>query len=161
MSDAHIRVRANKHTGELEVEGPAEMVKEWWEKLWPSLNEAGRSSTAISGQPRSQAPSNGNFPDVFGEFYHEFRSDITDVDRVLIAAVFIQSKDSDKVFTTKNANQALLDQNVKVANASEAVRRLVNMKRAFVVSDGKFRVSSTGFDHLNSLKPSSQVNQSA
>jgi hypothetical protein len=152
MSDTHIRVRANRSTGDLEVEGPAEMVKEWWEKLWPVLSESAPLTVAGTKQPRMHGASGANLPEVFGEFYHEFRSDVTDVDRILIAAAFVQSKDPDRVFTTKSANQVLLDQNIKVANASEAVRRLLNTKRAFAVSDGKFRVSSTGFEHLNSLK---------
>jgi hypothetical protein len=91
-------------------------------------------------------------PDVFGEFYTEFRSDITDVDKVLVAAAFIQGRDQERVFTTKAANQALLDQNIKVANASENVRRLIQTKRAFVVSDGRYRVSAGGLEYLNSLK---------
>ena len=88
----------------------------------------------------------------FGEFYGGFRSDITDVDKVLIAAAFVQGKDSDRTFTTKSANQLLLDQNIKVTNASENVRRLTQTKRAFVVSDGRFRVSASGLDHLKSLR---------
>jgi len=152
MSDINVRVRANRSTGELEVEGPAEIVKEWWEKLWPVMSESAPTTTAATKQPRLLAASNTPLPDVFGEYYHEFRSDITDVDRVLIAGAFVQSRDPDRVFTTKNANQVLLDQNIKLVNASQGVRRLLSMKRAFGVSDGRFRVSSTGFEHLNSLK---------
>lgn len=76
------------------------------------------------------------------------------MDKVLVAAAFIQSRDQERMFTTKAANQALLDQNIKVANASENIRRLINTKRAFVVSNGKYRVSAGGFEHLNSLKVS-------
>jgi hypothetical protein len=93
-------------------------------------------------------------PDLFGEFYTEFRSDITDVDKVLVAAAFVQGRDQERVFTTKAANQALIDQNIKVANASENVRRLIQTKRVFVVSDGKYRVSAGGLEHLNLLKVS-------
>ncbi len=131
-------------------------VAEWWDKLWPELGESARSPAvpALSGQrqPLVSAGGIGQLPDVFGEFYSEFRSDVTDVDKVLIAGAFVQGKESDRTFSTKAANQLLLDQNIKVANASENVRRLTQTKRVFVVSDGKFRVSAAGFEHLKTLK---------
>jgi len=42
-----------------------------------------------------------------------------------------------------------------VTNASENVRRLVQTKRVFVVSDGRFRVSANGLEYLKSLKANS------
>lgn len=157
MSDARIRIRANKSTGELEIEGPTATVTDWWEKLWPEVGQQtnGAASGAQGGAvrlPLLGSATSGHLPDLFGEFYTEFRSDITDVDKVLVAAAFTQGRDQDRVFTTKAANQALLDQNIKVANASENVRRLIQTKRAFVVSDGRYRVSATGLEHLNLLK---------
>jgi hypothetical protein len=115
----------------------------------------GRSAVSLSlgsGQGSAFAPGNGSNPEVFGEFYSEFRSDVTDIDKVLIAGAFIQGKESDRTFTTKAANQLLLGQGIKVTNASENVRRLLQTKRAFVVSDGKFRVSASGFEYLKTLK---------
>lgn len=40
---------------------------------------------------------------------------------------------------------------IKVANPFESVCRLKETKRVFAVSDGKFRVSATDLDYLNSL----------
>jgi hypothetical protein len=156
MSDARIRVRANKSTGELDIEGPSQIVTEWWGKLWPEVSQPLGAGPGLQGggirMPLSPGASIGQMPDIFGEYYSEFRSDITDVDKVLIAAAFIQGRDQERVFTTKAANQALLDQNIKVANASENVRRLIQTRRVFVVSDGRYRVSAGGLEHLNSLK---------
>lgn len=154
MNDARIRIRANKSTGELEIEGPSQTVTEWWEKLWPEMHQHVIAAPSLGGarKPLLPATSNGQMPDMFGEFYTEFRSDITDVDKILVAATFVQGRDQERVFTTKAANQALLDQNIKVANASENVRRLIQTKRVFVVSNGKYRVSVGGLEHLNSLK---------
>jgi hypothetical protein len=157
MNDTRIRIRANRATGELEVEGPSHAVAEWWDKLWPELGAA-RSPSAVvaslSRHPQSlpATVADGHLPAVFGEFYSEFRPEITDMDKVLVAGAFVQSKDPDRTFSTKTANQQLLDQNIKVANASVNVRRLIQAKRVFVVSDGKFRVSANGFDYLDSLK---------
>jgi hypothetical protein len=155
MSEARLKVRANRTTGEVEIEGPAQVVAEWWDKLWPEVgNQAGGAAGQAGGArvPLTSTTNNGQVPEIFGEFYTEFRSDITDVDKVLVAGAFIQNRDQERVFTTKAANQALLDQNIKVANASENVRRLIQTKRAFVVSDGRYRVSAGGFEHLSSLK---------
>jgi hypothetical protein len=151
MNEITLRVRANRNSGDLEIEGPPDLVNEWWEKLWPTLNQTGRGDSPPI-KPRVGNAGNLETPEVFGEFFHEFRSDITDVDRILVAASFVQSKDADRSFTTKAANQVLLDQNIKVANPSQSVRRLLEAKRAFAISEGRFRVSSTGFEHLNSLK---------
>jgi hypothetical protein len=158
VSETRIRIRANRSTGELEVEGPSQTVAEWWDKLWPQLSESAGlgAGPAAPGQHQKVLPVVGNeqLPDVFGAFYSEFRSDVTDVDKVLIAGAFVQGKDAERAFTTKAANQLLLDQNVKVTNASENVRRLTQTKRVFVVSGGKFRVSASGFVHLESLRVS-------
>jgi len=156
MSDTRIRVRASRVTGELEVEGPAAEVTEWWQRLWPEVNRATPVAAASAAQRLTALPSvtGSQLPEVFGEFYAEFRSGITALDKVLVAAAFVQSRDAERVFTTKAANQLLLDQNIKVANASESVRRLTTGKRVFVVSEGKFRVSASGLDHLETLKTS-------
>jgi hypothetical protein len=155
VNENRVRVRINRSTGELEVEGTEQQVTAWWEKLWPQLSNA-PTPTAPSNlmQPLALAHSGGNhdLPEIFGEYYSEFRSDVTDVDRVLIAGSFVQARDSERVFTTKGANQLLLDQNIKVTNASENVRRLTQTKRVFVVSDGRFRVSTIGIEHLKTLR---------
>jgi hypothetical protein len=154
MSSDRIKVRANRSTGELEIEGPAQLVEAWWTRLSSEL-------TAHPNNVRDSIPSNrqvqhveanGRLPELFGEFFGEFQTNITDLDKVLVAAAYVQGRDAEHSFTTKSANQLLLDQNIKVANASENVRRLTQSKRVFVVSDGKYRVSANGFEHLNTLK---------
>ena len=146
-------------TGEIEVEGAPELVAEWWDRIWPQLSENTGGKNAAGRFPAlhretSTAPTAGNthVPEVFGEFFNDFRSDVTDVDKMLIAGAFVQAKDPDRAFATKNANELLMDQNVKLTNASECVRRLIASKRAFVVAEGKFRVSAQGFERLKSLK---------
>lgn len=155
MTEKILRVRASRSAGELEIEGSPDLVREWWDELWPDVGaESNVPNSAARRSVRSRPSVDGesDLPEIFGEFFHEFRSDSTDVDKVLIAGAFVQGKDDDRTFTTKNANQLLIDQNIKVANASECVRRLLATKRAFVVSDGRFRVSSTGLEHLKALR---------
>jgi hypothetical protein len=153
MSEDRVKVRANRASGELEIEGPASVVEAWWTRLWPELNAGEISAAAKGPKARSAASSTsaGDLPEIFGEFFSEFRTDITEGDKVLVAGAFVQRRDAERIFTTKSVNQLLVDQNIKVANASVSVRRLIEAKRAFVVSDGKFRISTSGFDHLKSL----------
>src|SRR5581483_7277396 len=101
MSNANIRIRVNRSTGDLEIEGSAELVNEWWDKLWPTLSENTLTAPLSAKQFRGVVSSHSEIPDIFGEFLHEFRSDITDVDRVLIAAAFVQAKEAERTFTTK------------------------------------------------------------
>ncbi len=156
MNDTRIRIRANRSTGELEIEGPPQIVTEWWDKVWPELSAASQASSTSAPQGQRQTllpiPNTEQNPDIFGEFFTEFRSDISDVDKVLIAGAFVQGKEPDRTFSTKASNQLLLDQNIKVANASENVRRLLQTKKVFIVSDGRFRVSASGLEHLKSLR---------
>ena len=150
MNEQRMRVRANRSAGELELEGSVDNVKEWWNRLWPEIGARNDSAptavVSVGIDPGSESVA------LFGEFYSQFRSDISDIDKVLVAAVFVQTKDADRCFTTKSANQLLVDQNIKVSNASESVRRLMQTKRVFVVSSGRFRVSTIGLEYLNNLR---------
>src|ERR1700677_207577 len=150
MSENQSKDRVCKTTGEIEVQGTSSEVKEWWEKLWPEISGVTQGITPVA-QSRVPRGNDEALPEIFGEHFTRFRSDITDVDRMLIAGQFAAEKDAERVFTTKVANQLLLDQHIKIGNPSECVRRLVASKRVFVAS-GKFRVSSTGLEYLNSLK---------
>jgi hypothetical protein len=154
VSETRMRIRANRSTGELEVEGPEPRVVEWWDKLWPDVggSRPGMRPELTTQRATQPTPNGDQLPAMFGEFFTEFRSDITDVDKILVAATFAQAQEAERVFTTKAANQLLLDQNIKVTNASENVRRLTQAKRVFVVSDGKFRVSASGAEYLKTLR---------
>ena len=74
MNDAPIRIRANRSTGELEVEGPPQAVLEWWDKLWPELSAHPAGHRIPPGQPHALPPSNssGHVFDTFGEFTPNF-----------------------------------------------------------------------------------------
>ncbi len=155
-NDGRIKIRANRTTGELEVEGPSHLVSEWWERFSPTFGKATELVTSPVSDALQQGPPRatrlGQFPELFGEFFTAFGSVLSDVDKVLVAAAFAQDKENEQVFTTKAANQLLLEQGIKVSNPSECVRRLAHAKRVFVVSVGKFRVSATGREYLESLK---------
>lgn len=167
MSSQH-RVRLCRSSGEIEVEGPADFVEAWFERLWEKVKEVpyttARSSPQGADSPASTVASvrtstatadtqqgTQDVSESFGEYFARFRSGLKANDHALIAASFVQAHDSDNLCTTREINQALLEQNVKLGNPSEAMRQLVQYKRAFKVGK-KFRVSNVGFDYLRTLE---------
>lgn len=157
MDTQKSRLRINLKEQELEVEGSEEFVREYAEKFEHLLSALGdlSGSTAIpealSATPLAQQKVPSKLPSAFGEYLLQFPRSITDIDRMLIAAYYIQSNDPDIVFTTRSANTLLKEQGVKVANAADCVKKSTKTKRVFTVERGKYRVSQTGIEHINSL----------
>src|SRR5437899_1313150 len=111
-----LRVRACRATGELEIEGSPELVAEWWERLAPEITNPPihfvRPAAAALAAPVVGATIE---PEVsFGEFLHNYDSEISDTDRMMIAGFFIQSTSTDNAFSTRAANDLLLAQGHRV-----------------------------------------------
>ncbi len=153
-----VRIHVNLSAKEFEVEGSEQFVKEYLDKLENLLlvvTDANASKSEVSESTdnlklQSQMEKT-EIPETFGEYLHLFPKNITNVDRVLIAGYFLQSKFEDKSFTTTKANELLLEQGIKIANPADCVSKNKNTKRVFVVKKGEFRVSSDGIDYINSL----------
>ena len=90
-------------------------------------------------------------PAVFGEHLNQFPRSVTGVDKMLIAAHYVQANDPDNMFTTRLANDLLKAQGVKVANATDCVKKSMKTKRVFAIEKGKYRVSKLGLEHLENL----------
>ena len=168
MQADSVRIRVNYSAREIEIAGSEQIVRDLWSELEPLREHFAsdgerqpqppddRRSTRLGAARQTNEGQAGTVPEEFGEFFQGFRHDITDVDRVLVAASFVQSASDDNGFTTGEANQLLQNQGVKLSNASESVRRNVAARRAFPLmgSKGKYRVSLTGREHLQTLKVS-------
>jgi hypothetical protein len=153
MQQASVTVRISFSAREVEVSGPNDVVTDWLEKLdkyivtfaeLPNTPDPARSHAAIRTDQT-------NMPDTFGEYFHRFPRNITDVDRILIACHFIQQRSEENQFTTAEARELLEHQNVRVGNPSECVRRNVDARRVFPLARGAYRVSMDGINHLESL----------
>src|SRR5205807_1065584 len=95
-------------------------------------------------------------PDTFGEFLHRFSADITDIERALVAGAFAQAQSESSSFTTAEVNELLLQQGVRLTNASASVKRNVDARRAIILGGGQFRVSQSGMQHLASIQATQQ-----
>lgn len=161
MEEKTARIRINVSAGEIEVEGTETFVREYAEKfeiLLKSLKEPPPQVAPVRMTLPEQelVPTKTDMPAVFGEYLQQFPKSTTDIDRVLIAAYFVQSQDPDTCFfTTRNANNLLTEQGFKVANASDCVKKSIKTKRVFVVDKAKrkckYRVSQPGIDYINGL----------
>jgi hypothetical protein len=156
--DNPVRIRINLSTKEFEVEGPEQFVKEYSDIIENML--LALSSPKVSVEERAvltddlnlqPATEKNEIPELFGEYFHLFPKDITDVERILIAGYFIQLKSEDKSFKTKEANELLLEQGIKVSNPADCVAKNKKVKRVYNLKTGIFKVSQTGIEHINNL----------
>ena len=155
MTDARYRLHVIPATGEFEIEGSEEFVEKYWEELQSLINSAPAPSEpqTSASPPAVPAPKpNGQdrLPQTFGEYLNLF-SALTGVDQVLVAGHFQQATNSERVFTTKEANDLLKEQSVKVSNASECVRQNVQGKKVFKVTARKYRISQPGEKYIKEL----------
>lgn len=165
------RLRISFQDQEIELEGSTDFVEKWAPELrsWLAGSASGSSmssspkptittpAAAPSSDPATRLPDREAAVNVppsdlsFGEFMHQFPRQVTDVDRMLIAGLYVQRHTQDDCFSTASANGLLLDQGFKVGNASQSVKQNVTAKRAFRVTNGRYRVSSEGEDYLKRL----------
>lgn len=160
MEDKTARIRVNFSIGEIEIEGTEAFVREYVDEFedlfecWRKQPKFGPAPQETAVTEQSPPSAKADMPETFGEYLHKYPGSITDTDRVLIAAHFIQCQVPEQCFTAREANELLTEQGIKVANVSSYVARLRKAKRVFVVSKegkGKNRVSSSGIDYINQL----------
>jgi hypothetical protein len=158
--DKNFRFRINLSTRELEVEGSEDFVREYadkFEDVITSFSSLESLSPIVSTPPdtknvESQSQvGKDSLPEVFGAYFQQFPKEISDIDKVLVAAYYTQMHDDDNAFSTAEANNQLKSMGIKVANASRAIKLQTDAKRVFPISRGKYRVSKGGVDYLTEL----------
>ncbi len=152
-----VKVRINFSSREIEVSGSNEAVQEWMERLEPYIlrftnGTGGSAQSGEHGEVERPPSSRGAIPGVFGEYYHEFPSSLSAVDKMLIAAYFAQIHSEDQAFSTNEAAELLKGQGDPAGNPSQCVKQNLEKKHVFVVSQGKYRVSRKGVEHIESLR---------
>jgi hypothetical protein len=87
----------------------------------------------------------------FGELLQALPRNAADVDRMLLAGLFLQRRAAERAFTTADANRLLLEHGIKLGNPSQSVKQNLVAKRAFAVQRGRYRVAQGGLSHLEQL----------
>ncbi|MXY10917.1 MAG: hypothetical protein F4Z00_14635 [Acidimicrobiaceae bacterium] len=140
---------------QLDVEGSEQFIARYEEPLQRMLDRLAGDNANDVAAPSPQAPKStrGHKPGPgdleFGEALHLLGS-TSGTDRILLAGKFVQDATEDRTFGTGEASQMLIDQGVKLANPSTAMKRNLTSKRVFKIGR-EFRISKTGEDHLASL----------
>ena len=142
---------------EFEVAGSEAFVRDWLPRIEALL--ARLDDAAPHGAPATEpmAPAAGPPPvgavelGSFGEVLQRLPASATETDRMLAAGFWTQQRSADGSFATGDANRRLLEQGIKVGNASQCVRQSLAAKRVFVVQRGRFRVSQHGRLYLRQL----------
>lgn len=162
MAD-EVRVRINFSTGEIEISGSSNVVREWWQLLDGDITQmrqrfAGQVTGAlVRAADVNAAIQRGDrsgllaVPENFGEFLHQFPSEMTDIEKALVAGYFVQSRDASNSFATGPVNELLLQQAVRLTNPSASIKRNIDARRAILLGGGQFRVSQIGIDYLRRL----------
>ena len=149
------RLRVNLAQSEFEVEGSEAFVRTYAERFDALLDRLGAprragDPPAAAAKPASAAGAVDRYGASLGELLHHLPRSATDVDRMLLAGHFAQSRSSDNAFSTGEANALLTEQGVKIGNPSQSVKQNLIAKRVFR-HQRRYRVSQIGLDHLAQL----------
>lgn len=172
------RFRINLRSGDIEFEGSEDFVKEQIANLPKTLKSISENLPALTMQsnepsrkedpitvpdddpsPAIMSPavtSNAEVSSSFGEWIHQFPSDISDQDKALVAGMFVQNGSEKNDFKTAEINGVLKEHGFKLANPSRALGRLVSQKYLFQTrKEGKLkflRVSKIGETRIAELR---------
>jgi len=162
MSIPH-RIKVNLSQQEIEVEGSAEFVAKYATEIGalikglangPRIGGDSPSTPRLGEGAALKPPSNlpaDELPEAFGEYFFSVPKDTIERDLILVAGNYAQSKNPNNLFTTREASNLLLEQGVRIGNPSECVSRNITAKYLIKMSQGKYRVSRIGLDHLSSI----------
>lgn len=153
MPDGPTRIRINLVAREFEVEGSEAFVRGWAERFSALLDRLDEPQQA---EPAGAAPVEPAEGVSFGELLHRLPRTVTDVDRILVAGHFAQSRRADRSFSTGEANALLADQGVKIGNPSQCVKQNLVAKRIFK-HEGRYRVAQQGLEQLRHLLGSDRI----
>ena len=170
------RIKINIKTGEIEFEGSEDFVQKQMDNLGAVINLLSLKNTLIPTEnvnhlkpstqeapdtPETHEATNMvsgelDVPESFGEWMHKFKDTLTELEKALITAYFVQSQSSSNEFKTLEVNKSLKDHGIKLSNPSRILKNLETKKYLFQTrKEGPkirfMRVSQDGLINLKSL----------
>jgi hypothetical protein len=148
------RIRVSLGAGEVEVEGTEKFVAQYDEPIRAVLARLitqptpARSATGSVPSAVPTSPTTGRLE--FGELLHSLPKSVTATDQILVAGLHASQMTADGTFSTGDANRLLIEQGVKIANASQSLRNALTAKRVFKVGKG-FKISKLGEEYIQTL----------
>ncbi|SIS91030.1 hypothetical protein [Neptunomonas antarctica] len=172
------RVKINIKTGEIEFEGSEQFVQNQMDNIdtiidlvcsnihspvvKPELSSESTSliteedGESIENKDASSEENNFSVPSSFGEWMHRFPENISDHEKALVTAYFVQNQSDKNDFKTLEVNKSLRDHGIKLSNPSQFLKKLEIKKYLFQTrKEGTrvrfMRVSQDGVLHLKTL----------
>lgn len=167
------RVKICIQTGEIEFEGSEEFVKEQINNnlhqiidLVFEMQVSGDENDEIEDlleekteKEEEKISSIGNsgleITDSFGEWLNKFKDNLTEMDKALLTAYYIQKTNESNEFKTSQVTKALKEHGINLSNPSTFLRMLTKKKLMFQTrKEGSLkylRVSADGVNELKSL----------
>jgi SMC interacting uncharacterized protein involved in chromosome segregation len=146
------RIRVSITEGELEIQGSQEYVETFRQAVDTLIDKLGTSATTRNSGFSLKVQSGGIIEQdtEFPEALLGLPSSVSGGDQLLVASWFVQQSSTDNTFSTVEANKLLVDQGIKLANASQSNANAVKAKRVFKVGK-RFRLSSKGDEYVRTL----------
>jgi hypothetical protein len=152
------RLRISLSTGEIEIAGPPDFVAKYDSEFRSVLDKLGHGVVHAPPVPNvgaalttpAQTASDGLAGMAFGEIIHALPRGASGTDQILVAGYFSARGSADKTFSTGDANKLLVEQGIKLSNASQAMKNNLQQKRVFKVGN-RFRLSKPGEDYVATL----------
>lgn len=157
------RIRINLNSREIEIEGPEQFIEKYdaiINSYLEHMSNAPEKATVLGGKNSADTQTDGDTPQdqnryepkyqSFGEFYSKIPKSAKDVDKILAAGYFVQNSSNDGAFSTKDASKLLIEQHVKLSNASAFMKSNLETRKAFK-HEGKYKVSEQGIEYLKKL----------
>ncbi len=158
------KIRINLNSREFEIEGSEEFIAKYnetidsfLEKIYSSDSTQNNTSNAseedVTGNitAKNRTDSGGlteeDKEQSFGEWYNKLPNTAKDVDKILLAGYFVQLESADGIFSTREASNLLVEQGVKLSNASAFMKSNMSTKKVFKHKGG-YRVSDTGVSYI-------------
>jgi hypothetical protein len=164
-SDSSSRIRISIGGAELDLQGDAAFIDKYDDtiqallakltSLTPSDTQVNTTRQAAMVPPAPLTVGSTAAPaleagDDFGEVYHRVPRSATNVDKALVAAWFLHRSKEAKVIETRAVSSLLVEQGVRLSNASQAMTNNLNRKFVFK-SGGGYRMSREGIEFVERL----------
>lgn len=155
------RLRVSTRWGTLEVEGDADFIANYETNIQSMLTQLEERAPVLDADlperlatdpGRDGATGQDELPEAFGEQLLTLPNNASGTDQILLAGAYLQRTSESSSFLTKDANALLIEQGVKLSNASQSMANNLKAKRVFKVAGNAYRVSKPGLDHLADLR---------
>ena len=172
MSNAKVRLNfvSGEVSGEIEIDGEETYVRDQVDKFEKTFEKMVKAHVNYNNLGMVDLTKNNKdykaeekveqiitleMTNSFGEWFQKFKDDLTEKDKALIAAYYIQKKSVEEEFKTIEVTKSLKDYGISLSNTSLYISNLKKYKFIFPTEKRGnvkyYKISKDGEDYLESL----------